>query len=116
MLSYFGQMKLMEGNIPALLDLIWSWIAPSEEDESIFRYFQSLLFPALLRNSYPLLVWNLYLFNGAFFNLLRPHGDPQMIRFGAHLVLVLRRLLADKVEDLFKEKIMTVGDLILHMY
>ncbi|KAK4773488.1 hypothetical protein SAY87_028507 [Trapa incisa] len=76
------EMKLMEGNIPALLDQIWSWIAPTEDDDSIFR----------------------------------PHGDPQMMRFGAHLVLVLRRLLADKVEDLFKEKIMTVGDLILHIY
>ncbi|OWM86025.1 hypothetical protein CDL15_Pgr027251 [Punica granatum] len=75
-------MRLMEGNIPALLDLIWLWIAPSEDDESIFR----------------------------------PHGDPQLIRFGAHLVLVLRRLLADKVEDPFKEKIMAVGDRILHMY
>ncbi|KAI8028124.1 Nuclear pore complex protein NUP107 [Camellia lanceoleosa] len=27
-------------------------------------------------------------------NVLRPHGDPQMIRFGAHLVLVLRYLYA----------------------
>lgn len=46
----------------------------------------------------------------------RPHGDPQMIRFGAHLVLVLRYLLADELKDAFKEKIMTLGDLILHMY
>lgn len=76
------EMKLMEGNIPQLLDLIWSWIAPSEDDQNIFR----------------------------------PHGDPQMIRFGAHLVLVLRYLLADEVKDAFKEKIMTVGDFILHMY
>lgn len=45
----------------------------------------------------------------------RPHGDPQMIRFGAHLVLVLRYLLADEIKDAFKEKIMTVGDFILHM-
>lgn len=45
----------------------------------------------------------------------RPHGDPQMIRFGAHLVLVIRYLLADEVKDAFKEKLMAVGDLILHM-
>lgn len=45
----------------------------------------------------------------------RPHGDPQMMRFGAHLVLVLRYLLADQMKDDFKEKIMAVGDLILHM-
>lgn len=44
----------------------------------------------------------------------RPHGDPQMIRFGAHLVLVLRHLQAE-LKDAFKEKIMTLGDLILHM-
>lgn len=46
---------------------------------------------------------------------LRPHGDPQMMRFGAHLVLVLRYLHADQMKDTFKEKIMTVGDLIIHM-
>ena len=45
----------------------------------------------------------------------RPHGDPQMIRFGAHLVLVLRYLLADEIKDAFKEKLMTVGDRILQM-
>lgn len=45
----------------------------------------------------------------------RPHGDPQMIRFGAHLVVVLRYLLADQMKDAFKEKLMTLGDLILHM-
>ncbi|KNA14742.1 hypothetical protein SOVF_104840 [Spinacia oleracea] len=46
----------------------------------------------------------------------RPHGDPHMIRFGDHLVLVLRFLLGDEVKDVFKEKIMNVGDLILHIY
>ncbi|KAL0429947.1 UNVERIFIED_CONTAM: Nuclear pore complex protein [Sesamum radiatum] len=46
----------------------------------------------------------------------RPHGDPQMMRFGAHLVLVLRYLLADQMKDTFREKIMTVGDFIIHMY
>ncbi|KAL6144439.1 hypothetical protein ACLB2K_055132 [Fragaria x ananassa] len=75
------EMILMVGDIPRLLDLIWSWIAPSE-DENIFR----------------------------------PHGDPQMIRFGAHLVLVLRYLLDDEFKDTFREKIMNVGDLIVHMY
>lgn len=37
-----------------------------------------------------------------------------MIRFGAHLVLVLRYLLGDEM-DAFREKIMNVGDLIVHM-
>ncbi|KAL4584438.1 hypothetical protein LXL04_009039 [Taraxacum kok-saghyz] len=76
------EMSLMLGDIPRLLDLVWSWISPSGGHEDIFR----------------------------------PHGDPQMIRFGAHLVLVLRHLLADEMKDAFKEKTMTLGDLILHMY
>lgn len=76
------EMILMLGDIPRLLDLIWSWIAPTEDDQYVFR----------------------------------PHGDPQMIRFGAHLVLVLRYLLADEMKDAFREKILNVGDLILHMY
>ncbi|KAK2979499.1 hypothetical protein RJ640_008383, partial [Escallonia rubra] len=76
------EMNLMLGDIPHLLDLVWSWISPSEEEENVFR----------------------------------PHGDPEMIRFGAHLVLVLRFLLADQMKDVFREKIMTLGDLILHMY
>ena len=48
-------------------------------------------------------------------DFVRPHGDPQMIRFGAHLVLVLRYLLAEEMKDIFREKIMNIGDLILHM-
>ncbi|CAA0816162.1 Nuclear pore complex protein NUP107 [Striga hermonthica] len=76
------EMNLMLGNIPHLLDLIFSWISPSEDDGDIFR----------------------------------PHGDPQMMRFGAHLVLVLRYLLADQMQDTFREKIMTIGDFIIHMY
>ncbi|KAB1211918.1 hypothetical protein CJ030_MR5G000979 [Morella rubra] len=64
------EMILMLGDIPRLLDLIWSWIAPTEDDQYVFR----------------------------------PHGDPQMIRFGAHLVLVLRYLLADEMKDAFREK------------
>ncbi|CAL5379496.1 unnamed protein product [Camellia sinensis] len=48
-------------------------------------------------------------------DVMWPHGDPQMIRFGAHLVLVLRYLLVEQMKGAFKEKIMTVGDLILHM-
>lgn len=47
--------------------------------------------------------------------IVRPHGDPQMMRFGAHLVLVLRYLAADQMKDTFREKIMTVGDFIIHM-
>ncbi|KAL7204931.1 hypothetical protein ACSBR2_017950 [Camellia fascicularis] len=75
-------MNLMMGDIPHLLDVMWSWISPSEDGENVFR----------------------------------PHGDPQMIRFGAHLVLVLRYLLVEQMKGAFREKIMTVGDLILHMY
>lgn len=45
----------------------------------------------------------------------RPHGDPQLIRFGAHVVLVLRYLLGDEMKDAFKEKLTTVGDHILQM-
>ncbi|KAF3585868.1 hypothetical protein F2Q69_00031695 [Brassica cretica] len=74
------QMNLMKGDISHLLDLIWSWIAPLEDDQSNFR----------------------------------PHGDPQMIKFGAHVVLVLRYMLADEIKD--REKLSNVGDLILHMY
>lgn len=76
------EMNLMSGDLPHLLDLVWSWISPSDDDQNAFR----------------------------------PHGDPHMIRFGAHLVLVLRFLLGDEVKDVFKEKIMNVGDLILHIY
>ncbi|KAL4313256.1 hypothetical protein GQ457_01G018110 [Hibiscus cannabinus] len=75
------EMNLMLGNIPHLLELIWSWIAPSEDDQ----------------------------------NISRPR-DPQMIRFGAHIVLVLRYILAEQIMDTFREKLMTVGDRILHMY
>lgn len=76
------EMNLMLGDIPSLLDIIWSWISPSEDDETFSR----------------------------------PHGDPQMMRLGAHLVLVLRYLLEDQMKDDFKEKLLMVGDLILHMY
>ncbi|XP_019460751.1 PREDICTED: nuclear pore complex protein NUP107 [Lupinus angustifolius] len=76
------QMALMLADIPHILDLIWSWIAPSEDDQNVFR----------------------------------PHGDPQMIRFGAHLVLVLRYLLAEQMKDTFRDKILSVGDNILHVY
>ncbi|KAK1288211.1 hypothetical protein QJS10_CPB19g01945 [Acorus calamus] len=75
------EMNLMSGDIAQLLDLLWSWMSPLEDDKDV----------------------------------LRPHIDPQMIRFGAHLVLVLRHLLAGEV-DTFREKLMTVGDFILQMY
>ncbi|KAL7234903.1 hypothetical protein ACSBR1_018384 [Camellia fascicularis] len=81
-ISFLASMNLMMGDIPHLLDVIWSWISPSEDEENVFR----------------------------------PHGDPQMIRFGAHLVLVLRYLFVEQMKDAFREKIMTVDDLILHMY
>ncbi|KAJ0008006.1 hypothetical protein Pint_29198 [Pistacia integerrima] len=76
------EMKLMFGNIPHLLELLWSWIAPSEDDQNFFR----------------------------------PHGDPQMIRFGAHLVLALRYLLTDEMKNPIREEHMIVGDHIIHMY
>ncbi|CAL5379562.1 unnamed protein product [Camellia sinensis] len=76
-----NNMNLMMGDILHLLDVIWSWISPSEDEENVFR----------------------------------PRGDPQMIRFGAHLVLVLRCLLVEQMKDAFREKIMTIGDLILHI-
>ncbi|CAL5381152.1 unnamed protein product [Camellia sinensis] len=76
-----NNMNLMMGDILYLLDVIWSWISLSEDEENVFR----------------------------------PHGDPQMIRFGAHLVLVLRCLLVEQMKDAFREKIMTIGDLILHI-
>ncbi|CAL5379194.1 unnamed protein product [Camellia sinensis] len=76
-----SRMNLMMGDITHLLDIIWTWISPSEDEENVFR----------------------------------PHGDPQMIFFGAHLVLVLRYLLVEQMNDAFREKIMIVGDLILHI-
>ncbi|EPS66094.1 hypothetical protein M569_08683, partial [Genlisea aurea] len=76
------EMNLISGDIPHLLDLIFTWISPSENEESV----------------------------------LRPHGDPHMMRYGAHLVLVLRYLLVDQMQDTFREKIMTLGDLIIQMY
>ncbi|XP_074268244.1 nuclear pore complex protein NUP107 [Silene latifolia] len=77
------EMNLMSGDIPHLLELVWSWISPSDDDQNAFR----------------------------------PHGEPHMLRFGAHLVLVLRLLLGDELEEgAAKEKIMNVGDLILHIY
>lgn len=42
-------------------------------------------------------------------NVFIPHGDPSMTRFGTHLVLALRCLLADQMKDPFQEKIMAVG-------
>nr|XP_043615139.1 nuclear pore complex protein NUP107 isoform X2 [Erigeron canadensis] len=62
------------------------------------------------------LIWSWISSSAGDEDFFRPHGDPRMIRFGAHLVLVLRHLLADEMDDAFKEKIMTLGDLILHMY
>ncbi|CAM8955911.1 unnamed protein product [Rhodiola kirilowii] len=76
------EMHLMMGDIPVVLDLIWSWTSPVDDDQSSFR----------------------------------PYGDPHMMRFGAHLVLILRHLLADPMTDIFREKIMNMGDLILNMY
>ncbi|XP_020575766.1 nuclear pore complex protein NUP107 isoform X2 [Phalaenopsis equestris] len=76
------EMNLMICDIPYLLDLLWLWISPSEEEH----------------------------------HGLRPHGDPQLIRFGAHLSLLFRYLLDDEMKDTFKEKLMTVGDNIIQMY
>ncbi|KAJ3681103.1 hypothetical protein LUZ60_015592 [Juncus effusus] len=76
------QMRLMICDIASLLDLIWSWVSPSESD----------------------------------YDNLRPAGDPEMMRFGAHLVLVLRYLHDFDLEGVFRAKLETVGDHILHMY
>ncbi|CAO2142575.1 unnamed protein product [Urochloa humidicola] len=76
------EMNLMSGNIAHLLDLLWSWLSPSEEDQ----------------------------------NIARPLDDPEMIRFGAHVVLVLRYIFSDEIEDELEEKLVTVGDLIINLY
>lgn len=89
------------------------------------------LFPCMLWNIYVNSKWDIikehflvtkYYFRwkalylcSIYIALVRPHGDPHMMRFGAHLVLVLRYLLAEEMRDAFKEKILTLGDLILHM-
>lgn len=39
-----------------------------------------------------------------------------MIRFGAHLVLVLRHILAEDVREQFREKLWLIGDLILNTW
>ncbi|CAI9304310.1 unnamed protein product [Lactuca saligna] len=54
------------------------------------------------------LIWSWMSPSGGDEDIFRPHGDPQMIRFGARLVLVLRHLLADEMKDAFKEKRMTL--------
>ncbi|CAO2149935.1 unnamed protein product [Urochloa humidicola] len=76
------EMNLMSGNIAHLLDLLWSWLSPPEEDQ----------------------------------NIARPLDDPEMIRFGAHVVLVLRYIFSDEIEDELEEKLATVGDLIINLY
>lgn len=62
------------------------------------------------------LIWSWISLSEDEHNVFRPHGDPQMIRFGAHLSLLLRYLLDDEMKGAFKEKLMTVGDNILQMY
>ncbi|CAL4986239.1 unnamed protein product [Urochloa decumbens] len=76
------EMNLMSGNIAHLLDLLWSWLSPPEENQ----------------------------------NIARPLDDPEMIRFGAHVVLVLRYIFSDEMEDELEEKLVTVGDLIINLY
>lgn len=49
-------------------------------------------------------------------NSMKFHGHPQIVRFAAHLVLVLRRILADTTDDIVAEKLRIVGDLILNGY
>nr|CAB3490441.1 unnamed protein product [Digitaria exilis] len=75
------EMNLMSGNIAHLIDLLWSWLSPAEEDQ----------------------------------NVARPLDDPEMIRFGAHVVLVLRYIFSDEMEDELEEKLVTVGDLIVNI-
>jgi len=76
------EMNLMSGNIAHLIDLLWSWLSPAEEDQ----------------------------------NIARTLDDPEMIRFGAHVVLVLRYIFSDEIEDELEEKLVTVGDLIINLY
>ncbi|KAJ0006915.1 hypothetical protein Pint_29212 [Pistacia integerrima] len=38
LIMFLPEMKLMLGNIPHLLELLWSWISPSEDDQNVFRY------------------------------------------------------------------------------
>ncbi|KAJ1276589.1 hypothetical protein BS78_05G226100 [Paspalum vaginatum] len=49
-------------------------------------------------------------------NIARSLDDPEMIRFGAHIVLVLRYLFSDEMEEELEEKLVTVGDLIINTY
>ncbi|KAG2563843.1 hypothetical protein PVAP13_8KG368602 [Panicum virgatum] len=76
------EMNLMSGNIAHLIDLLWSWLSPAEEDQ----------------------------------NIARTLDDPEMIRFGAHVVLVLRYIFSDEMDDELEEKLVTVGDLIINLY
>lgn len=57
---------------------------------------------------------NFVLWSGAVAHWDRLHGHPQMIRFGAHLVLALRHILTDDLKEHFREKLWFVGDLILN--
>lgn len=103
----------MLGDIAHLLDLLWSWISPSEDDQNVLKYEIQMwrrticfkLFVAILCTVIPKSI-----------SFFRPHGDPQMMRFGAHVVLVLRYLLGDELKDAFKEKLTTVGDFIIQLY
>ncbi|XP_024516056.1 nuclear pore complex protein NUP107 [Selaginella moellendorffii] len=47
---------------------------------------------------------------------IKPHGHPQMIRFAAHLVLVLRSILPEGLKEQYADRLELVGDLILNTY
>ncbi|KAJ7559069.1 hypothetical protein O6H91_04G068600 [Diphasiastrum complanatum] len=47
---------------------------------------------------------------------VKPYGNPQIIRFGAHMVLVLRSILTGEVKEACREKLWLIGDLILNTY
>lgn len=49
------------------------------------------------------------------YDSFRPPGDPEMMRFGAHLVLVLRYIIDVELKEVIREKLETIGDRILHM-
>ncbi|KAJ0075052.1 hypothetical protein Patl1_33748 [Pistacia atlantica] len=38
LIMFLPEMKFMLGNIPHLLELLWSWISLSEDDQNVFRY------------------------------------------------------------------------------
>jgi nuclear pore complex protein Nup107 len=49
------------------------------------------------------------------YDSFRPQGDPEMMRYGAHIVLVLRYIIDVELKEVIGGKLETVGDRILHL-